>query len=78
VGAGSPKAELGTIEMDGRHKSETTLLFGAACVHPGKRFNYPLLGKTMGEGNEDKDEDNKVIQFLILQLSLAYKWQKLT
>jgi hypothetical protein len=48
--------------MDGRHKSESTLLFGAACIHPGKRFNYPLLGKTMGEGNEDKDDDNKVIQ----------------
>jgi hypothetical protein len=79
VGAGSPKAELGTFEMDGRHKSDTTLLFGAACIHPGKRFNYPLLGKTMGKGMKTtKDEDNKVIQFLILQLSLADKWKKLT
>jgi len=63
VGAGSPKAELGTFEMDRRHRSDTTLLFGAACIHPGKRFNYPLLGKTMRKGMKTKMKTIKLFNF---------------
>jgi hypothetical protein len=44
VGAGSPKGELGTFEMDGRQKSDITLLFGAACIHPGKKIQLPTFG----------------------------------
>ncbi len=75
MGAGSPKAELlGTFEMDGGHKSAIL-----CCMHPSwKKIQLPTFGWNYGEGNEDKDEDNKVIQFLILQLSLAYKWKNLT
>jgi hypothetical protein len=49
--------------MDGRHKSDTTLLFGAACIHPGKILNYPLLGKTIGKGMKTKMKTIKLFNF---------------
>jgi hypothetical protein len=64
VGAGSPKAELGTFEMDDRHKSVTQhcyLVLHASI--PGKRFNYPLLGKTMGKGMKTKTKTIKLFNF---------------